>query len=320
MNPAEERAGSCLCPVCGSHSAATIYAGLVDRQWTDLVPSRTFSYVKCRDCGLVYQTPVPCAEEIAAFYPGTGYYAYDPRSIPAPYEAVRRAGQRRSLASLAIARLYLPDVPFRHGGAVLDFGCGVGHYLDAMSAWGWTTWGVEINAPARVVAKGKGHSVVERIDQVIEECGPGRFDLVSMFQSIEHTSDPVNLLSVARDTLRPGGLLVVATPNCASRLAKRYGLDWRGLEAPRHLCVFAPESLELALSGAGYVGQRLSTRFAASDLIGSLALRHGGSHASILGSMVNRVPRRLLNGLAASSRLLHSRGFSLLEATAFRAG
>lgn len=318
MSPAGEEQYSC--PVCGNHSAATIYSGLVDRQWTDLAPSRTYAYVKCRACGLVYQTPVPCAEEIAAFYPDTGYYAYDSQSIPAPYDAVRRAGQRRSLAALAIARLYLPCIPLRHGGAVLDFGCGVGHYLDAMSAWDWTTYGVEINATARAVARSKGHRVVERFDQVIEEYGPGCFDLVTMFQSIEHTSDPVSVLLAARDALRPGGLLGVATPNCASRLAIRYGPDWRGLEAPRHLCVFAPESLELALHGAGYVGLRLRTRFAASDWIGSLALRHGGSHSSTLGSMVDRVPRRLLNGLAASSRLLHSRRFSLLEATAFRAG
>lgn len=69
---------------------------------------------------------------------------------------------------------------------------------------------------------------------------------------IEHVFDPVEMIDLMWAALRPGGVLLLATPNASSDVHLHFGRHWRGLEAPRHLVLFTESTLTKLLVSAGF--------------------------------------------------------------------
>ena len=78
------------------------------------------------------------------------------------------------------------------------------------------------------------------------------FDVVTMSQAVEHLFDPRGNLEECLRILKPGGLLVMTTPNVASRGAALFGVFWRGWEPPRHLHLFSVASLRQLTAQSGF--------------------------------------------------------------------
>ena len=78
------------------------------------------------------------------------------------------------------------------------------------------------------------------------------FDVITMWQSLEHVHEPHEVLCEARRLLAPGGKLIIATPNIDSLPFRWFGHAWYGLDLPRHLTHFAPWTLRLMLHRAGF--------------------------------------------------------------------
>ena len=78
-------------------------------------------------------------------------------------------------------------------------------------------------------------------------------DAVVASHTIEHLTDPGAFIREAYRVLRPGGMLVLATPNAHSRDALKKGKDWRGLEVPRHLSIHTPGSLTRMAKDANFI-------------------------------------------------------------------
>ena len=98
---------------------------------------------------------------------------------------------------------------------VLDIGCGSGNYLDLARAAGLETSGMELNAKAAHAAQSKGHILFEGLlDSDFANQHAASFDMVTLFQVVEHLPDPIGLLRLARKLLRPGGTLMFSVPNC----------------------------------------------------------------------------------------------------------
>jgi SAM-dependent methyltransferase len=81
---------------------------------------------------------------------------------------------------------------------------------------------------------------------------PATFDAVTMSHFLEHVYDADAPLEESHRILKPGGRLVVVTPNAAAWGHRLFGRAWRGLEPPRHLQIFTPEALRSALERAGF--------------------------------------------------------------------
>ncbi len=81
---------------------------------------------------------------------------------------------------------------------------------------------------------------------------PASFDVITMWQALEHVHRPREVLAEAYKLLAPGGRLIVAVPNIDSLAFRWFGAAWYGLDLPRHLTHFAPETLQLMLTNVGF--------------------------------------------------------------------
>ena len=86
----------------------------------------------------------------------------------------------------------------------------------------------------------------------------GSFDVITMWQALEHVHQPLATLDAAHQLLTPGGKLIVAVPNIDSLAFRWFGSAWSGLDLPRHLVHFTPETLRLMLQRAGFRATRVS--------------------------------------------------------------
>ena len=117
-------------------------------------------------------------------------------------------------------------------------------------ALGWHVVGVEVDEAA--AAKARRFSEEIHVGDVLEApFAPGRFDVVTAFHVLEHVPDPVAVLRRTLSWLAPGGLLIVEVPNAGGLGAAVFGRAWSGLELPRHLSHFTPETLTRAVEQAG---------------------------------------------------------------------
>jgi 2-polyprenyl-3-methyl-5-hydroxy-6-metoxy-1,4-benzoquinol methylase len=153
------------------------------------------------------------------------------------------------------------EIRFLHaqpGGRLLDIGCGSGAWLGWMRTLGWEVEGIDFDENAIQAARGENLNVHTGTLEA-QSYPSDTFDVINLNHVIEHVPDPVGLLTEIRRILKPGGKLVLATPNAASIGHRLFGSDWRGLEPPRHLHIFTPPSMLAALQKAGFSEVTLRT-------------------------------------------------------------
>jgi len=230
-----------------------------------------WDFRKCSNpkCQLIWMDPVPSPSDVSKLY--SNYYTHrdnQARHISKLREAFRfvrdcyLAGRYgyvdlvdwwcRPIGYL----LYL--VPFRRsivdfdimclhacpGGRLLEIGCGSGACLARMRRLGWEVQGVEPDTFAASI--GRDTYGLDLYAGTLQQAGfPAEsFDVITMNHVIEHVHDPLALLAECRRILRPGGRLVLTTPNTDSWGHKVFGRHWRGLEPPRHFMIFSLQNLE----------------------------------------------------------------------------
>jgi len=228
------------CPTCGPGS---------ERLVTDLRDHRfgipgVFRLVACRRCGLRFLNPRPATAQMATVYP-EAYYQNPSRTD----DASALLGSPFEQEKLHLIRKWGLLEP---AGQVLDVGASRGEFLALMDREGWRGIGVETNA--QVARWGRDQWDIDLRSGDLETVAlPDRaFNLVTLWQSLEHLPNPLSALDRIRRMLRLDGHLVVAVPNFDSLQAHLFGSDWYHLDPPRHLYHFSPKTLELLLRRAGF--------------------------------------------------------------------
>jgi SAM-dependent methyltransferase len=151
----------------------------------------------------------------------------------------------------ALARRELMYVPFVAQGRLLELGCGNGQYLQRLQSAGWKCVGIDFDPAA--VANAKALGLDARVGTLAEQrFADASFDTVLMSHVIEHLPDPHAELREVRRILKPGGRVVLLTPNVGSLGHRAAGRHWIGLEPPRHLFVFSRPSLARVLADCGF--------------------------------------------------------------------
>jgi len=224
---------SVSCPRCGQARNARPLWIIPDRLW---FPDLYFHVVRCVPCGFVYLNPRPGDGELARHYPDLAHRRSRPLTeIPAAFlwrigQIERRAGR----------------------GRLLDVGCGDGRFLAALLRRGWDVCGLDNSPSAIRVARQQLGDRVALTTLPEASHAPDSFDVVSLFEVLEHLPDPFGDLREIHRLLKPGGLICLSVPNFASLERLVFRRWWAGLDAPRHLQQFTPESLRFFLEKAGF--------------------------------------------------------------------
>jgi O-antigen/teichoic acid export membrane protein/SAM-dependent methyltransferase len=198
--------------------------------------------VQCAGCGLCYLNPRPRAEHVYRLYDGAYF-----RKASAPagvgyagngYEEeqglVRAEAQRR----LAVVEREVGVV----GKTLLEVGCATGEFCALAATAGAAVVGIDLSTDAIEVARRRYPGLDLRAGTVTE-APAGPYDLVCAFEVIEHVLSPREFFAVAARLLKPGGLLVLSTPNLASGRAAGYD-RWLGFETSfEHLYFFGRDTL-----------------------------------------------------------------------------
>lgn len=240
-----------LCPICQSQT-------LYEYSGRDLMYDlhERYDYFLCPSCDCVFQNPMPEMAEIATFYPDT-YMVYDQESRVREISPLRRAllARTRGYIHLHPALLYrltaaivapfteLSTPSWEGGGRVLDVGCGNGRFLTTMRTLGWKVQGVEFSEAGVIAARMSGLSV-HHGDLASAAFPDASFDLVTARHVIEHIPDPQAFMAELVRVLRPGGRVVIETPNSAALGRQWFNTHWYANDVPRHLFLFSPSNLE----------------------------------------------------------------------------
>jgi SAM-dependent methyltransferase len=139
---------------------------------------------------------------------------------------------------------------FEQGQRVLDVGCGEGQFLEIATAQGISALGVDSDTRMVSISRQKGLDVVE--DDLFNYLAGHKEQFDGVFSSnlIEHLTvqDALRFLQSAFQVLRPGGTLLVATPNPESLIVHLYEF-WRDMT---HVRLYSRPLLEFLLSWAGF--------------------------------------------------------------------
>ena len=238
------------CPVC---EAAAVY----DFSGRDIMFGHydRYDYFRCTGYSAVFMHPMPGLEQIASFYP-PDYSVFDDsaqtrRISPLKQAVLKRTRGYTHLEPPAAARLLSPLFTRRYsqgvphyvpGGKMLDVGCGNGRYLGTMRALGWDVQGVELSETGVKVCRA-AQLPVHHGDLASAQFPSDSFDLVTVRHVIEHIAEPQPFMAELARILKPGGRLVIETPNANALGRALMGASWFANDVPRHLVLFTPESL-----------------------------------------------------------------------------
>ena len=161
--------------------------------------------------------------------------------------------------------------------AFLEIGFGNGTQLRRMRRLGWQVTGVEQDPASAESARAQGFPVLVG-DLSSHGLADASYDGIYGSHCLEHVHEPLQTLQECRRILRPGGAVVMVTPNADSLGRRRYGANWLGLDAPRHLTVFTPSSLVDLAKQAGFsdVTVKTSSRGASLFIGCSSSIRRNG--------------------------------------------
>ena len=269
------------CPLCGARGHED-YTDLPDRFFGS---PGSWSLRSCPapECGLAWIDPLPSSDELDAAY--SGYYTHAAPRKKAPllrpiYDRMKRGFLARTMGydegvtnlerRLGFFARFLPEgrhqmeaacmhLPARLRGRILEIGCGNGNILGQLAGLGWEAWGLDLDPKAVEEARKRGATDV-RAGRLLEQDYPtAHFDAIASVHAVEHVPDPKGLFEECHRLLKPGGHLVVSTPNWECLTHGEFGTYWRGLEPPRHLHLFCRTSLRTVLEQTGFEIESLKT-------------------------------------------------------------
>lgn len=230
--PAASELERVACPVCGANQPIVLY---------DVMPYRV---VRCKSCETSYLSPRLNESAMLRFYEDDKYF----ESGEVGYTSYVRQEQslrysfRRFLQQLHRRKLA--------GGSLLEIGCGYGFLLDEAKPYFDHRVGIDFSSAVA--------SARERADRVYQgdlDTIPSdeRFDCIILVSVIEHVHRPVEYLEKLRHRLRPGGKVVVATPNVDSIFRRLLGLRWPAFQViPEHVAFYNRFTLSALMSKAGF--------------------------------------------------------------------
>jgi len=203
---------------------------------------------KCQQCGFITTHPLPTEQDIKSFYSKKYFVKQENSNNQFGYQNVFSQSYRESNINISRIRLGIIATILHRKGAILDLGCAAGTFLDVAKEQGWDTSGVEINPEMRDIA---AKVCVNKISASIEDVA-GVYEVITMWEYLEHVRKPAEILQKAGKLLTSGGLLCISFPNIENRSSIQNQIGWEHVKPPEHLHYWNAHNIELLLEKSGF--------------------------------------------------------------------
>ncbi len=216
-----------------------------------------YRFVRCLDCGLVYQNPQPVFDDLIKRY-SRSYFEYELRNEENFFNLIRLGLNDIEFEKLPAAGSALhgrsgtsASMPPAGRRSFLDIGCATGRLLEHMRESGWKVQGVEI---CRESAEyGIRRRNLEIFTGRLQEAdfAEASFSVIHFSHLIEHVPDPKGFMMEVARILTPDGYVVITTPNIRGLQARLLKESWRSAIAD-HLTLFSKTTLKCLLAETGF--------------------------------------------------------------------
>jgi 2-polyprenyl-3-methyl-5-hydroxy-6-metoxy-1,4-benzoquinol methylase len=213
---------------------------------------RGFEYVKCAACKLVYVRSRLAETELG--------------------EETERLAKTQHLATAKIESDYSDFIrtviheprlrlmkPYRRNGRMLDIGCGNGAFMYSAEKYGWKAYGVELSENNASYARDKKGLDVRTGTLFDARFPEGHFDVVTLWEVVEHLDSPLRQLREVNRILRTGGAVLLSTPNVNSLARLLVHCRWEIFLPESHLYLFSQRTLKKMLEVTGFRALQLWT-------------------------------------------------------------
>lgn len=212
------------CIVCGSAHSGQLYAGIL----------------KCQDCGYVFADTCLTDEELLELY-RKNYFFGDEYSN---YLADKRAIQKNFKLRLKVLRAFLNPI---HHRCLLEIGSAYGFFLDIVRDDFDRVQGIDITEDGVRYAREQLSLEVIQADFLKHDFGNQKFDVVCLWDTIEHLRCPDLYLEKISKHMNEGSLLTLTTGDIESLNGRLKKNRWRLLHPPTHLHYFSRRTLRKIL-------------------------------------------------------------------------
>ncbi|HLF18220.1 MAG TPA: class I SAM-dependent methyltransferase [Candidatus Omnitrophota bacterium] len=273
------------CSICGE-KGVLLYSKLHDRLFGS---NGVWSMNQCPniDCGTLWLDPCPYEEDMGKAY--QNYITHGKEALSLKKENTLKTLVLCFLRALNVISLERIDRIYMYiknlkPGRLLEVGCGNGEKLSLMKKRGWQVVGQEVDPIAAQNARSKYHCEIHVGPLEKIQFKSDSFDAIILNHVIEHLHHPIDTLKECRRILKKGGAIVAATPNTKSFGHAYFGRDWAGIDVPRHIHIFSPQSLRKMAEKTGFNNYKSWSTAVFSALLGRISFDIKNGNDSPMGN------------------------------------
>jgi 2-polyprenyl-3-methyl-5-hydroxy-6-metoxy-1,4-benzoquinol methylase len=242
----DNQTGIC-CQLCESDSVQLIH----DQPHSKYFPRKIH---KCLDCGYAFVYPQPTREHLDKVYSDSEYHNFSSNNNQNTH-AINKGLLRRSKNRIQWLSKFIAK------GEILDIGCAGGEFIYVANESGFNVSGFDISEnAARNAYRLTGSKIyTNSLETLITR--DIRFDILALWEVIEHVIDPGSFLEQCKQLLNPNGYIALSTPNQRNYHAIIHGDNWKGyIDGPEHLHFFNPGTLSFLLVKHGFEVMAIRTK------------------------------------------------------------
>jgi len=216
-----------------------------------------FNFDQCDACQLVFLNPRVPLGELKNYY--TSYYL--------PYRGAKAWGKYEKLVENSQLKLDLKRVKrakeafnLSPESLILDIGCGKPSFLKAcQQIVNCRTMGIDFSNEGWKDDSDQFEGLDLQVAEIKDLPSSLNPDVITMWHYLEHDYSPLENLRYLKTISKSSTTLIIEIPNFDSTSSKKYGENWAGWHAPRHISLFSPDNIKLLLQKSGWKVSKLQS-------------------------------------------------------------